>query len=102
LIIFIAFLFIYEYLKYPCCRNNQPVGSNSKKGNVGASVIKSKYGGSTVYASTRSRSNLISSASKRGGAGDKIVNTKPPVTVSLLNYVSLHNAHPNIKCFYIR
>ena len=61
--------------------NNQPVGSNSKKGNVGASVIKSKYGGSTVYASTRSRSNLISSASKRGGAGDKIVNTKPPVTV---------------------
>lgn len=56
--------------------------STSKKGNVGASVIKSKYGGSTVYASTRSRSNVISSASKRlGPGGDKIVGTKPPVTV---------------------
>ncbi|CAG2204122.1 unnamed protein product [Mytilus edulis] len=57
--------------------------AGSRKGNVGASVIKSKYGGSTVYASTKSRSNLIGSASRKGlgGAGDKTTSSKPPVTV---------------------
>ncbi|KAK3090322.1 hypothetical protein FSP39_010938 [Pinctada imbricata] len=51
----------------------------------GASVNKSKYGGTgTVYASSRSRSNILSSASKKSlgaGVGDKPVAGKPPVQV---------------------
>ncbi|XP_062586198.1 dynein axonemal intermediate chain 4-like isoform X3 [Saccostrea cucullata] len=56
--------------------------TTSRKGNVGASVNKSKYGGGgTMYASVRSRTNILSSASKRSVAqSDKAV-TKPPVQV---------------------
>ncbi|XP_048760663.1 dynein axonemal intermediate chain 4-like isoform X4 [Ostrea edulis] len=54
----------------------------SRKGNPGASVNKSKYGGTgTMYASSRSRTNILSSAGKRSVThGEKTV-AKPPVQV---------------------
>lgn len=56
--------------------------TNARKGNVAASVNRSKYGGTgTMYASARSRSNILSSASKRSvNQAEKAV-VKPPVQV---------------------
>ena len=74
----------YDILQiFICSQVNQ--STTSRKGNVGASVNKSKYGGTgTVYASSRSRTNVLSSASKKSlgpGVGDKSVPAKPPVQV---------------------
>ena len=57
--------------------------TTSRKGNVAASVNKSKYGGTggTIYASARSRSNILSSASKRSVTQAEKVVAKPPVQV---------------------
>lgn len=60
--------------------------TNARKGNVAASVNRSKYGGTgTMYASARSRSNILSSASKRSvNQAEKAV-VKPPVQVCKKN-----------------
>ncbi|XP_069127668.1 dynein axonemal intermediate chain 4-like isoform X3 [Argopecten irradians] len=71
---------------------SQPGGSGqgastaSRKGNLAGSVSKSKYGGNTgVYGSTRSRSNVLSSASRKSMAAREAEKAalagKPPVQV---------------------
>lgn len=71
-------------MKFPVFSVSQATASTaSRKGNPGASVNKSKYGGTgTMYASSRSRTNILSSAGKRSVThGEKTV-AKPPVQVT--------------------
>ncbi|XP_060071866.1 dynein axonemal intermediate chain 4-like [Ylistrum balloti] len=74
-----------NYLSQPG-GSGQGASTASRKGNLAGSVSKSKYGGNTgVYGSTRSRSNVLSSASRRSIAAREAEKAalvgKPPVQV---------------------
>ncbi|XP_033737005.1 WD repeat-containing protein 78-like isoform X1 [Pecten maximus] len=74
-----------NYLSQPG-GSGQGASTASRKGNLAGSVSKSKYGGNTgVYGSTRSRSNVLSSASRKSIAAREAEKAalagKPPVQV---------------------